>query len=154
MRGLLSCLLGVGFVSVTMAQEKKPVQPPARFGITADLETYPQSTAKLALQSIAKAFDRKRVEYVLAHLTDPAFVDEQVDKLGGKFDTLVREVSDHLNDEPKRTQEFRKFLTQGEVTESGTGATVTLKDVPGRRVTLRQIEGRWFIMNDDAAEKK
>src|SRR5207245_5080159 len=91
MRGLLSCLLCVCLVSVAAAQEKKPGPPPARFGITADLETYSQGTAKQTLQSIAKALDRKRIEYVLAHLTDPSFVDEKVDSLGGKFDVLVQQ---------------------------------------------------------------
>ena len=154
MRGLLSGLLCVCLASMAAAQEKKPGPPPARFGITPDLETYPQGTAKQTLQSIAKALDRKRIEYVLAHLTDPSFVDEKVDSLGGKFDVLVQQTADHLNEDPKKTQLFRKFLTAGEVTESGTTAKVTHKDAPGRQVTLRQIEGRWFIQNEDTPEKK
>ncbi|MFL5339623.1 MAG: hypothetical protein ACJ8F7_05585 [Gemmataceae bacterium] len=154
MRGLLSGLLCVCLVSVAATQEKKAGPPPVRFGIAPDLETYPQGTAKQTLLSIAKALDRKRVEYVLAHLTDPSFVDEKVDSVGGKFDVLVQQTADHLNEDPKKTQLFRKFLTQGEVTESGTTAKVTHKDAPGRQVTLRQIEGRWFIQNEDTPEKK
>jgi hypothetical protein len=149
---MLACLLGLSMISVAAAQEKKPVQPMPRFGITADLETYPQGSAKQALQSVAKALDRKRVEYILAHLSDPTFVDEQVQKFDGKFGDLVQETVKHFADNPKQTQEFRKFLTQGEVAESGASAKVTLKDVPDRAINLRQIEGRWFIMNDN--EKK
>jgi hypothetical protein len=150
--GLLATLLCFGLASIALAQEKKSAPPAPRFGITADLETYPQGSAKQALQSVAKALDRKRIEYILAHLSDPAFVNEQVEAFGGKFDALVQETTKHFADNPKQTQEFRKFLTQGEVAESGTSATVTLKDVPNRQVTLRQIEGRWFINNE--IEKK
>jgi len=149
---MFACLLGMSMIPLAAAQEKKPVQPAARFGITADLETYPQGSAKQALQSVAKALDRKRVEYILAHLSDPAFVDEQVQKFDGKFNDLVQETVKHFADNPKQTQEFRKFLTQGEVAESGASAKVSLKDVPDRQISLRLIEGRWFIMND--TEKK
>src|SRR5947207_361812 len=99
MRSLLACLLGLGLAGLAAAQEKKPAQPATRYGVTADLNTYPQSSAKEALRSVAKALERKRVEYVLAHLTDPAFVDDKVDALGGKFDELVREVNTHMNDD-------------------------------------------------------
>src|SRR5260370_8617357 len=93
MRGMLACLLGLSMISQAAAQEKKPVQPAARFGITADLETYPQGSAKQALQSVAKALDRNRVEDILAHLTNPAFVYAQRQNFDGKFTDLLTQPS-------------------------------------------------------------
>src|SRR5260370_9757301 len=118
MRGMLACLLGLSMISQAAAQEKKPVQPAARFGITADLETYPQGSAKQALQSVAKALDRKRVEYILAHLSDPAFVDEHGQKFDGKFNDLVQEPVKHFAHTPKQTHQFRKYLTHAEEPKS------------------------------------
>lgn len=154
MRGLLTVTLGLVLASSALAQEKKPA-PAVRYGVSPDLDTYPQASAKQAVTSILKAVERKRIDYLLAHLAEPSFVDTKVQEFGGKFDELVRETTDHLNSDVKRTDEFRRFLKEGSVEESGTTATVTLKDVPSRQVTLRQIDGRWFMNNDvEAGTKK
>jgi hypothetical protein len=153
MRTMTALTLGLLIVLVGAGQEKKPV-PKARYGVAPDLETYPQATAKQALGSILKALDRKRIDYLMAHLAEPGFVDQKVQALGGRFDDFVREVTDHFNDDPKRTEEFRRFLREGAVDETGTTAKVTHKDVPTRQITLRQIEGRWYMNNDVEIERK
>jgi hypothetical protein len=136
---------------VVFAQDKKSEQPPPRFNIQADLQTYPQGSAKQTLASIAEAVRRTRIDYVLAHLTDPAFVDSKVTQFGGNFDALVREVEEHLKD-PKHSQEFHRFLKEGTVEESGTTAKVTLKDLPKRQMTLKKTGDRWFLDNENEAE--
>lgn len=152
MRVMISTLV-VFWVGTAIAQEK-PAAPAARYGVSANFESYPQTSAKQALQSIAKALERDRLDYILAHLADPAYVDEKVQALGGKFPELVREFAEHLTDDAKRKQELIKFLTKGEVAETGTTAKVTLKDVPSRQMNLKQVGGRWYLLNDDAVEKK
>jgi hypothetical protein len=154
MRRALTIALGLVVVVTATAQDKKAETPPARYGVTADLQTYPQVSAKQALASVAKALERKRVEYVLAHLANPDYVDETVQRLGGRFDELVREVATHLADNPKETQGFVRILKEGTVEETGTSAKATHKDVPGRQITLIQRDGRWFMNNENEGEKK
>ena len=154
MRGVLTFALGFLVVALATAQDKKADAPTARYGVAADLETYPQVSAKQALASVAKALERKRVEYVLAHLANPEFVDESVQRLGGKFDELVREVGTHLADNPKETQAFFRLLKEGNVEETGTSAKATHKDIPGRQIALTQKGGRWFMNNENEGEKK
>src|SRR5262245_17436415 len=110
MRGAVTIVIGFLVVTLAVGQDKKADAPAARYGVAADLETYPQVSAKQALASVAKALERKRVEYVLAHLAYPEFVDESVQRLGGKFDELVREVGTHLADNPKETKAFVRLL--------------------------------------------
>ena len=51
-----------------------------------DLKTYPQATAKEALASVLKAVEAKRIDYLVAQLADPAYIDDRVQRLyGGKF---------------------------------------------------------------------
>jgi len=152
MRQLTAFAAGLVILSAAPAQEKKSAPLP-RYGVAPDLDTYPQASAKQAVGSILKSLDRKRIDYLVAHLAEPGFVDEKVKAQLGNFDEVVREVTDHFNDDPKRTDEFRRFLKEGTLEESGTTAKVTLKDVPTRHITLRQIEGRWFMNNDVESEK-
>jgi len=135
------------------AQEKKPENPPPRYNIKADIETYPQGSAKQTLSSIAEALRRTRVDYILAHLTDPIYVDGTVKKFNGDFEALVRQVDEHLSD-PKGRREFERFLKDGKVEESGTTAKVTLADVPKRQMTLRKSGERWFLDNENEAPPK
>ncbi|HLW68760.1 MAG TPA: hypothetical protein VKS79_25805 [Gemmataceae bacterium] len=146
----LVCVFAVG--TAAWAQEKKAEPPPPRYGVKADLEAYPQGSAKEAMKSIATALERTRVDYILAHLTDPLFVDSRVKEFNGNFEGLVRDTEEHLAD-PKRRQEFVRFLKEGTVEESGTSAKVTLKDVPKKQMTLRQSGGRWFLDNESEADK-
>jgi hypothetical protein len=134
------------------AQEKKTEAPPPRYGVEADLQTYKQGSAKETLASIAEAVRRTRIDYVVAQLTDPIFIDAKVTEFGGDFQKLVKEVEEHLND-PKLRQEFVRFLKEGVVEESGTSAKVTLKDVPKRQMTLRKSGERWFLDNENEADK-
>src|SRR5262249_33376313 len=152
MRWILALLAGFVLSGLAMAQEKKAEPPSPRYGVKADLEAYPQGSAKETLKSIATALERTRVDYILAHLTDPVFVDAKVKEYNGNFEGLVRDTEEHLAD-PKRRQEFQRFLKEGTVEESGTTAKVTLKDAPKKQMTLWQTGGRWFLDNENEAEK-
>jgi hypothetical protein len=154
MRRACTFALGLIVITVAAAQNNKPAAAAARYGITADLETYPQVSAKQTLSSVAKALERKRIEYVLAQLANPEYVDDAVQKFGGKFDELVRESATHLADNPKETQALVRILKEGTVDETGTSAKATHKDVPGRQITLIQKDGRWFMNNENEGEKK
>jgi hypothetical protein len=127
-----------------VGQKKEP--PPApRFGVEPDLEVYPQETAKAALTSVVKAIDARRFDYLAAHLADPDVVDKRVQQLGGQFDGYVKLVRDRLTGDPESVRELRRFASEGEFNESGDSATVTVKEIKGRRVFLRKVNGRWFL---------
>src|SRR5262245_48305379 len=62
----------------------------ARHGVALDLKGFPQGTAKEALASVLKAIDAKRIDYLVAQLADPAFIDARVKKVyGGAFSEQV-----------------------------------------------------------------
>ncbi|MCX7701702.1 MAG: hypothetical protein N2039_12570, partial [Gemmataceae bacterium] len=163
-------ILATAVVPAASAQEV-PQRPP-RFGIPAEPESYPQDSPKQLLASLRKAFERKRVDYVLAHLLDPVFADrkmeqyyrqrfgksraedreltrEQLDEREKKaLELFVAEVNDHLSMEPKQSQIFFRLLKDGVVEESGTMATVSHPSAGGLRLSLRQMGGQWFLLND------
>jgi hypothetical protein len=122
-------------------------QPAARYGVEADLKTYPQGTPKETLASVLKAIDTKRIDYLLAHLADPQFVDRRVKENGGRFDVLLDETKAKLLDDPGAAKQLRKFLSDGEWKVEENNATVKLKDVPDRAVYLRKLGDRWFLEN-------
>ena len=59
------------------AQEPSgPIQP--RYGVVAAPEAYPQRTPREALLSAARAIERGKVDYLVAHVIDPRFIDARV----------------------------------------------------------------------------
>jgi hypothetical protein len=52
--------------------------PPERYGVRPDPTLYPQDTARQAVATLAALAEKKRFEYLVAHLLDPAVVDERV----------------------------------------------------------------------------
>src|SRR5260370_41009581 len=110
MRRAFIFVIGIVFVSVSasVAQQNKP--PAARYGIEADLENYPQAEAKEALASILKVIDKKKIDYLLAQLSDPQWVDNRVQKVhDGKFEELVKETTAKLANDPTEVEELRRF---------------------------------------------
>src|SRR5690348_9777120 len=69
----------VSFIAAGLsAQTGDKDKPVIRYGIELDIKKFPQNTPKDGLGSVLKAIGEKRFDYLLAHLTDPAFVDKQV----------------------------------------------------------------------------
>jgi len=71
---VLTVLLGAWPVA---AQDPAPPAPP-RYGVVAAQEAYPQRTPREALTSAVRAVERGKVDYLVAHLIDPKFVDARV----------------------------------------------------------------------------
>jgi hypothetical protein len=132
----------------TLALASQADKPATRYGVPANVRTYSQETPKDALASVLLAMDKNRIDYLLAQLTDPEFVDKRVKEVyGGKFDEFVAETSMKLADNPDTIKELRRFLKEGEWDETGTTAAVKLKDVKDRQVFLRKVGERWFLEN-------
>ena len=116
-----------------------------RYGIVPDLKTYPQATAKQTLKSLFKAVESKRVDYVVAQLADPAFVDDRVKRLyGGLFEEQVEDTRARLD--PLTIKQLQRFLKDGNWQEEKDRVTVRLKD-DQRRLYFKRDNGRWFVVN-------
>ncbi len=134
-----------------------------RFRIEADLERYPQKTPQEALASVLKALQDKRVDYLLAHLTDPAFVeaklkvlksqmprsltDESKDTLG--FERLVKATTEHFENDPTKVRELGRFAKDAEWDADDKLALATLKALPTRKVYLKKVDGLWRLQDRD-----
>jgi hypothetical protein len=121
--------------------------PAKRYEIAADLKAYPQTTAKETLASVLKASEAKRVDYVLAQLADPEWVDHRVQTNGGSFAALVEECTAKLAGDPATAKRLRKYLDDGQWETVGAAASAHLKDVDDQALYFRNIGRRWYLEN-------
>jgi hypothetical protein len=139
----LSLIVLASIMPGTQAQDAKPMK---RYGVEPDVLTYPQTTPKDALASALKAIEAGRINYLLAQLADPAWVDQRVKEAhDGRFEALVQETTGKLNNDRASIKELQRFLLEGTWESSDTAATAQVKDLPTRRVYMRKIHGRWFL---------
>ena len=152
--------LGLTLFLVTIALAQAPQSPGKRYGFDVNVTYYPQKTPRDTLLSIAKAFDNKRVDYLLAQLADPGFVDEAVAsyksttgqgddkaKVFLAFDRLVAETMNYLRTDPSLLRDLRHFAADAAWETNDKQAIGTLKSIPGRKVYMRKLADRWFLEN-------
>jgi hypothetical protein len=150
MRGVLAVVIGLVLAGGALAGGESV---PDRYGVKADLEKYPQANPREALRSVLKAIKDKRIDYLLAHLADPVFVDDRVKRVyAGRFAEQVEDTRTRLD--PFAVRELRKFAAKGKWDITSGRATVTLDDYPDRRVYLRKRGGRWFLEHRNTPPKK
>ncbi len=124
----------------------------SRYGVALDLKTYPQSTPKEALASVLKAAADRKFDYLVAHLANPAFVDDRVKKVyGGKFAEQVSDTKARLD--PLTLKKLARFRDEGKWTVGKGSATVTLKNVKDRVVRLVKKDGRWYLEHRNRVEE-
>jgi hypothetical protein len=128
------------------AQTPKDAKPTKRYNAEPDLLTYPQGTPKETLTGVLKTIEANKINYLLAQLADPQWVDKRVKEVyDGKFETFVAETSSKFNNDRASVKELQRFLLEGMWEMADATASAQLKDVPNRRVYLRKIDGRWFL---------
>jgi hypothetical protein len=146
MRMAVAMLIGSVWAAVAFAQDARPAK---RYGLEADLQTYSQKSPQETLTSVLKAVENKRLDYLLAHLADPVFVDERVKKFhNGDFDTLVRETTDKFAADPGAIKKLQLFQDDGTWKVDGAKAIGTAKGLR-EHVYMTKINGRWFLENHD-----
>lgn len=145
MRHSLAVALLLGLSLTGAVRADKPNE--TRYGIAVDLKTYPQATAKEALASVIKAVEDKRVDYLVAQLADPNYIDDRVQRLyDGKFERQVEDT--RLKMDAATLKLFQRFLKDGEwTTDKAKDECVRLKDVKDRCIYLRHIGERWYLEN-------
>jgi hypothetical protein len=151
-------------IVITCAQPQITEKPKSisRYGIDLDTKSYPQNTPKDALGSVIKAVAEKQIEYLLAQLADPAFVDQRVaataakmgPNVGGNeknalaFRQFVQITMDSFQKDPSKLSDLRRFYQDGEWQEEGDNAVATLKGLPSRKVFMKKIApDRWALLD-------
>lgn len=141
--------IGLVLLSSGCAQSQAPDggNVETRYTVAPDLVQFPQGTPQETLESILNAIGKKRIDYILAQLSDPEFVDRRVAIYGGKFDALVEESSAKLKPDSPAVKQLWSFLKVGEWKIGEQSASAQLKDVPDRAVLMKKIGARWFMEN-------
>ena len=147
----------LGFFSYAQDEKKKA---PLRYGFAVDETTFPQKTPAEAMTSIAKAIDRQKIDYLLAHMADPLYVDYWVDQykkdfVQGKdegkrllaFERLTRETGTYFQNDPLLVKDLRIFAKDAKWEEKDDLAIGTVETIPARKVFLRKFGERWFLEN-------
>ena len=130
-----------------------------RYRIPANYDKYPQNKPDIGLKSAVKAIELGQIDYLLAHLADPVFVDKRVQeyraqikediKDEGKtflaFDRLVNETRDHFKADPGAVRELQQFARLGTWETRDNVAEAQLASVPARRVFMKKIEQLWYL---------
>ena len=149
----------VAVLCVSAAAQDQPSKLAKRFGHEFVAELYPQQTPQEAIKSVVKAIDSRRIDYLIAHLADPGYVDPRIADYkalysGGDegrtllaFDRLVRETALHFQEDPGLLKELRRFAKEADWQEKDGEMVGTLKAGSPRRVFLRKLEDRWFLQN-------
>ncbi len=152
MRFLCTLTMGLLALSAVQLHAADKDDLVKRYNRTVDLKNYPQDTPEKALASFVQAVEKKEVEYLLAQLAEPTFIDQRVKDYGGKFDTLVQEAKSKLDD-PAVLKLLQRFVKEGDWKTADSKATVSLKDVGDRQVLLVKEQGRWFVEHRYQPEK-
>ena len=145
MRYSLAVALLLGLSLAGSARADKPNE--TRYGVAVDLKTYPQSSAKEALASVIKAVEDKHIDYLVAQLADPGYIDDRVHRLyDGKFEPQVEDT--RLKMDAATLKLFQRFLKDGEWnSEKSKDECVRLKDVKDRCICFHRIGERWYLEN-------
>jgi hypothetical protein len=130
-----------------------------RYGFDVNENRYSQKTPEEALKSVIQAIDGKKIDYLVAHLADPKFVDDRIKdykksqtgdddaRAFRAFGRLVQETTDHFLEDPLLVKELKLFAKEGEWKADDANASATVKTLPDRRVFLRKVQNRWFLEN-------
>lgn len=131
-----------------------------RYTYDANEQAYAQGTPQDALKSVVRAIAGGKVDYMMAQLVDPEFVDAKVEKYKefvgqGKKDAkalsafrrVAKETEEHLLEDPELVQQLKRFVKEGEWKVEKDAAVASVKNVVGRHVFMKQIGKRWFLEN-------
>jgi len=153
---LLILVLGVE------AEQGDKGKVPQRYGLDLDTKRFPQSNPKEALGSVLKAIGDKRIDYLLAYLADPAFVDKRVAQIAANlspkltdaqkqstaFNKLVEKTTESFDEDPTKLKELQRFLKDGEWDEGEGEAVAKLKGVNARKVFMKKVPpDRWVLLD-------
>lgn len=157
---LLAGMLGATMLIATMAAGQNGDGTLAkRFGFDANEIRYSQKTPEDALKSVVAAIESKKIDYLVAQLADPSFVDGRIKeymksqtgsdeaRAQRAFTRLVQETRDHFLEDPLLVKELKLFAKDGTWKSEDKTAAATVKNLPDRQVFMRKLDNRWFLEN-------
>lgn len=158
MRWLTLFLLMFLLPTVTTAQEIGDAL--SRFKIDLDLRNFPQATPEDTLKSVVRAINTKNMDYLMAHLADPVYVDFQIDrikmdfakgsdsaKILVAFDKVVQQLRSHFQQDPSLIQELRKLNEKAQWEVGNDTAIARMPNVLNRAAYFKKINNRWYLEN-------
>lgn len=160
--GLRLSAAGIGLLALCLPLRAKDTvgKFDVRYRIEVNLDRFPQKKPQEALLSVVKTVAEKRFEYLLAQLSLPETVDARVlriaetftmgsleDRKFIAFETVARETEKYFLKDPDLLKEMRLFAAGAMWEEKDGLAIATTKDLPGRKMIFRKLEGRWFLEN-------
>ncbi len=150
---LLGLVVGLG------AQE--PDKLAKRYTYEVNQTAFSQKSPQEALKAVVRAIGLHKVDYLMAHLVDPEFVDGKIAKYKKFFDAvkeegkallafqrLVKETQEHFLEDPELVRELKRFAgKEGEWEVKEMTASATVKTLLGRQVFFKKYGERWFLEN-------
>ena len=160
MRILPALVVGLTLAAAGLSQEGGEDKSLRRYGVDLNLKRFPQATPQEALQSVLKTLESRKIFYLVAHLADPKYIDEQVreqkKQVGRKgkeadrdlvaFDRVVQDITRHLREDPSLVRDLQRLGREAEWDVGADKATARHKGA-GRRALFRKIGERWFLEN-------
>jgi hypothetical protein len=152
MRAGMVILMGMMVLpSVLPADGPKDTDGP-RFGVPLNLSDYPQGTPEQSLHSVLKAIESKRLDYLVAQLSDPAFIDRRVKLFGGRFQDQVDDTAARLD--AGAVKLLTRYAKEGAWSKADKEAMVSLKDVNDRFVFFHKLGDRWYLDHRSKPDSK
>ena len=137
----------VGFAYNPMTSPAQAVKESGRYGIALDEASYPQNTPENLRVSLLKALNADKIEYLLAHLAHPLFIDKNVREVHeGNFSGQVAETREKLKKGLKSPLET--LLKDGKLEASEKSASIkdpTLKDFI---INMKLENNKWYMENN------
>lgn len=126
---------------------------PLRYGIGRDLNAFPQDSPLTLKSSILKSLEAGRIDYLIAHLTDPKFIDPRIAKsFEGKLENQARETKAKLVGTELGNQ-LKLILQGGQLTIKGNEAVIIHPKLGnGLIVRFLKIEKLWYMDNRKSQE--
>lgn len=143
---LIVLFMMVGSASNQAFLPAQAVKESGRFGIALDEASFPQNSPENLRKSLLKALDSDKIEYLLAHLAHPLFIDKNVREVHeGSFAKQVAETREKLKKGLKSPLESLLKNGKLEVTEK----TASLKDSSLKDfiITMNLENNKWYMEN-------
>jgi hypothetical protein len=150
MRIVIVGLICLGWAALAGAQDKDKAGE--RYKIKPNPDAYPQDKPETALKSVLKAMRTRRIDYLLAQLSDPRWVDGRVRLYDGNFDEVVKETTNHLAEDPTLVKALKSLAKNGKWTIEDKTAAVFEKD-KDKGAFFRKIGNRWYLENRQTKKK-
>ena len=118
------------------------VKESGRFGIPLDEASFPQNSPENLRKSLLNALNSDKIEYMLAHLADPSFIDKNVREVHeGDFAKQVAETREKLKKGLKSPLE--SLLKEGKLSASEKSASLKDPALKDFIISMKLENNKW-----------